>query len=587
MMPLLPVCLPLFVSWLATAPEPCAHSQRGHENKDRTRRPNLRAGVLWRVVLLAWLAIVGLVTIAAAQSDSSSLSGLVSDPSGAAVVGAKVGLRNLATGTRREALTDAEGRYSFTLLAPGSYEITVEATGFKQYHDARVSLQVAQAEQLNLQMAIGEATEMVVVEGSVSLINTQTAALGAVVGQEKIASLPLNGRQFLQLALLVPGANGGGRAVQQNTVRQGQAGGLSVSGGRTNNTAFLLDGAANLDPDYNSLNYSPSIDAIAEFQVQTAAYSAEYGRASGGQINVVTKSGSNDLHGSAWEFLRNNKLDARPFNLVSGDTPKYQRNQFGATLGAPVVKNRLFTFLAYEGLRVRQAAANLTTVTVPTQLERQGDFSQTPGGIYDPRTLQNGVRQQFLNNRIPTDRLNPQALAAVRALPLPNVGASGYVNASGILRQDNNNYSGRLDFITKQSFTLFGRYSLSNEKALIPDVVPGCDNLNNARSQNAVLSSTAVLSSRLINEARFGFSRLRILNGLPELTFDVAGTPVAIPRFIVAGFPTMGGGGSFTGTTGGGIVLVRNNTFQLYDNLWLFANCCKRPQNVVVTNPAF
>jgi hypothetical protein len=344
-------------------------------------------------------------------------------------------------------------------------------------------------------------------------------------------------------------------------------GGLSVSGGRTNNTAFLLDGAVNVDPDYNSLNYSPTIDAIAEFQVQTAAYSAEYGRASGGQINVVTKSGSNHLHGSGWEFLRNNKLDARPFNLVTSDVSKYQRNQFGGTVGGPIITYRLLGFFAYEGLRVRQAAAGLTTVTVPTLLERQGDFRQTPGGIFDPRTLQNGVRQQFPNNRILSDRMNAQALAAMLAMPLPNVGANGYINTSSVLRQNNNNYSGRMDYIARQSLTFFGRYSLSDEKALIPDVVPDRDNVNNARSQNAVVGATAVLNDRLINETRFGFSRLRILNGLPEPTFDVAGTPMAIPRFIVAGFPTMGGAGGFTGTTGGGIVLVRNNTFQLYDNL--------------------
>ena len=156
-----------------------------------------------------------------------------------------------------------------------------------------------------------------------------------MIGEEKIVSLPLNGRQFLQLALLVPGANRGGRAVQQNLNRQGMIGGLSVSGGRTNNTAFMLDGGINLDPDYNSLNYSPSIDSIAEFQVQTGIFPAEFGRASGGQVNVVTKSGGNAFHGSAFEFLRNNALDARPFNLPTPTLPEYRRNQFGATLGGP------------------------------------------------------------------------------------------------------------------------------------------------------------------------------------------------------------------------------------------------------------
>src|SRR5262249_42479189 len=152
----------------------------------------------------------------------------------------------------------------------------------------------------------------------------------------------LNGRQFLQLALLVPGANPGGRAVQQNLNRQGMIGGLSVSGGRTNNTAFLLDGGINLDPDFSSLSYLPSIDSISEFQVQTGIFPAEYGRASGGQVNVITKAGGNQFHGSAYEFLRNDRLDARPFNLPTPTLPEFHRNQFGATAGGPIKRNKVF-----------------------------------------------------------------------------------------------------------------------------------------------------------------------------------------------------------------------------------------------------
>src|SRR5262249_40637774 len=156
-----------------------------------------------------------------------------------------------------------------------------------QYHSEQIVLNVAQAARLDVRMEVGSNTEIIEVRTPMLLLNAETAAQGTVIGEEKIASLPLNGRQFLQLALLVPGANAGGRAVQQNLNRQNMIGGLSVSGGRTNNTAFLLDGGINLDPDYNSLNYSPSIDSISEFQVQTGIFPAEYGRASGGQVNVV------------------------------------------------------------------------------------------------------------------------------------------------------------------------------------------------------------------------------------------------------------------------------------------------------------
>ena len=348
------------------------------------------------------LSLTLFAAAAFAQSDTASLSGTVTDPGAALVVGAKVTLRNAATRSQRTVLSDIQGVYHFSLLIPGAYEIMVEAPGMKQFHAQDIALNVAQPGRLDIQMEIGNNMEIVEVRAPALMLNAETAAQGTVIREDKIVSLPLNGRQFLQLALLVPGANSGGRAVQQDQTRQGQTGGLSVSGGRTNNTAFMLDGAVNIDPDYNALNYSPSIDAIAEFQVQTAMYPAEFGRASGGQVNVVTKSGGNAFHGSAFEFLRNNALDARPFNLPTPTLPEYRRNQFGATLGGPAMKSKLFWFFSYEGLRLRQAGAGLTTVTVPTALQRSGDFSATKGGIFDPDTLQNGVRTAFPNNKIPT-----------------------------------------------------------------------------------------------------------------------------------------------------------------------------------------
>src|SRR5262249_50223800 len=206
--------------------------------------------------------------------------------------------------------------------------------------------------------------------------------------------------------------------------------------------------------------------------------------------------------------------DARPFNLPSREISKFQRNQFGATFGAPIIKNRLSTFLAYEGLRVRQAAAGLTSVSVPSARERQGDFSETNGGIYDPFTLQNGMRQPFPGNRIPPERVNPLARAAIQALPLPNGSSpSLFVNANGILQQDQNNYSGRFDFSATPRWLLFGRYSMADERAIIPATVTGRDEINNARPQHLALGSTAVISNHWINELRLGFSRLRLLNG--------------------------------------------------------------------------
>lgn len=507
--------------------------------------------------------------MAYAQSDTASLSGALTDSSAAAIAGAKITLLNVATRSQRTALSDVQGLYRFSLLIPGAYAITIDAPGMKQYRNTDLTLSVAQAARLDVRLEIGSNMEVVEVQTPTLLLNAETASQGTVIGGEKIVSLPLNGRQFLQLALLVPGANSGGRAVQQNLNRQGMIGGLSISGGRTNNTAFLLDGGINLDPDYNSLSYSPSIDSIAEFQVQTGIFPAEYGRASGGQVNVITKSGGNAFHGSAYEFLRNDTFDARPFNLPTPALPKYRRNQFGATIGGPLVRSKLFWFFSYEGLRLRQAGAGLTTVTVPTAAQRGGDFSATRGGIFDPDTLQNGARQPFPLNQIPSQRVNPFALAAVNALPLPNIaGTSLFVNSNGLLRQTNDNYSGRVDYLLIPNVSVFARYSLAKEDAIIPSPVTGRDNINQVKPQHATFGATKTLRANLLSETRAAFSRFRQTNGLPELSFNVNGQPTRVPQFLVAGYPTMGGAGQFTGTTGGGIVLVRDNTFQLYENVF-------------------
>ena len=285
-------------------------------------------------------------------------------------------------------------------------------------------------------------------------------------------------------------------------------------------------------------------------------------------MNVTTKSGTNELHGSVFEFLRNKALDSRPFNL-NGKLPQFQRNQYGGTVGGPMIKNRLFGFFAFEGLKVRQAGGGLTTTPVPTALQRSGDFSQTKPGIFDPDTLANGVRDPFPGNKLPASRINPLALAAMNGMPLPNDPAAGtFVNSSEVLQQNNNNYSGRVDYTVTRNWNLFGRYSISDEDAVIPGVVTGREILNPARSQHVVLGLTGVLRPNLMNEARFGFSRLYVLNGVPELTFDVNGQKTVLPQFQVNPYPLMGGAGAFvTTSTGGGAALTRDNTFQFYDNV--------------------
>jgi hypothetical protein len=502
--------------------------------------------------------------LALSQSDTAVVFGVVKDPSGSAIAGAAVQLRNEATGSSRQLTSNDNGLFYFTLLPSGTYEFSVEAAGFKQYRDSHVRIQVAQVGRIDVPMELGSTTELLEVEGNISTINSANAAEGAIITGEKLPSLPLNGRQFLQLALLVPGVNPGGRTVQQDALRQGQnnIGGLSIAGNRTNNTNFLLDGAVDIDPDYSALNYSPSIDSIAEFQVQTAMVPAEYSRAS---VNVVSKSGTNEWHGALWEFLRNKDLDARPYNVPN--LYQFERNQFGANVGGAVVKNRLFGFLAYEGLRVTQAGANQSgstpvTVTLPTLAERAGNFSADKV-ITDPTT-----KLAFPNNQIPLSQINPISLAAAGVLPSPFSGSS-YVNAVEPLRQTNGNYSARFDFNATQKWNLFARYSRSNENADVPFTIPNRDSLNDARSQNAVLGSTYTITPNVVNETHLGFSRLRLTLGLQDPLFNVGGTEENLPQMNLGGsYPLFGGAGGFNTTNpGGGIALSRDTTYQVYDNL--------------------
>jgi hypothetical protein len=521
---------------------------------------------------MRYFIVLALAGVLHAQTDTGTLAGDISDPTGAAVAGAAVRLDNQSTKASRRTLSDAKGHYQFPLLAPGAYEITVEAPGFKKVVNSGVRVQVAGEAILPVRLDLGATSESVQVEASASMVNTESVAQGTVISQEKIVSLPLNGRQFIQLALLVPGANSGGRQVQQNNIRLNQVGGISSSGGRTNNNAFLLDGATNIDPDYNAISYVPILDTIEEFQVQTAQFSAQYGRASGSQINVVTKQGGNAWHGDGWEFLRNQELDSRPFNSVTSSLARNQRNQFGGTVGGRILKDKLFVFGGYEGLRLRTAGATPTTTAVPTALERTGDFSKSAASVFDPNTTAPNpsgsgmIRTQFPGNIIPQSRVNPLTAAAMAAMPLPNVGASNYVNSGEVQQQNSDNYSIRLDYLLTPKVSLFGRYSISNESDFIPDVVPKRDQLSDVRPQNVAAGSTQALSATRVNEVRLGYNRLRFLNGLPEPSFDVNGASQNLPRFLPAGFATMGGAGAYTGTQGGGTVVSRDNTYQAYDN---------------------
>jgi hypothetical protein len=492
-----------------------------------------------------------------AQTDTSSLEGRVTDPQGAAVAGAQIRLTNQATGAERKIQSRTSGSYLFNLIPPGRYDVEAGAAGFRTFHDAGLQIDVASPARLDIVFEVGAASERVEVTSVVSLLNTESAAQGTVIGEEKIQSLPLNGRQFIDLALLSPNVTIGGSSVQQNKVRLNQDGGFSASGNRTNNNAFMLDGISDLDLDYMSLSLTPILDTLAEFQVQTGQQNAEYGFAGGAQVNVVTKSGGSEWHGDGWEFVRNRVFDSRPFNLFSA-LPKFQRNQFGGTAGGPIRRNKVFVFGGYERLTLRQAAAGLTTVTVPTALERQGNFSASKTVIYDALTT---PRTPFAGDTIPSSRLNPLALIAINAVPVANVPNTNnkYINSDEVLTQDSHNYSLRADYVVTSAITMFGRYSGTHENDVSPGLVPGRSAIGTALPQNGAYGLTWVISPRSVNEFRAGFNRMNYASGVPEPLFNVNGAQTPLPYFNLTSYAPMGG-------AGGGASSTRDNTYQAYDN---------------------
>src|SRR5580698_5188729 len=315
---------------------------------------------------------LALATPLSAQKDAGAIVGLVRDPSGAVVAGAKVTITDVDRGSQLTVSTNDEGQYVASPLRIGSYNVTVEKQGFKKAVAGPVQVNIQDRVGVDLKLQPGMATEVVTVSSERPQLETETSELGQVVDSQRINALPLNGRNYAQLALL-----GTGVAAAEPGSRVETTYGFSANGARSLQNNFLLDGIdnnANLGDVLNGAAYvvQPAVDAIAEFKVETNAYSAEFGRGNGAIMDAVIKSGTNQIHGDLWEFLRNEKLDAVNAFDIFGQQP-YKQNQFGFTLGGPIVKNKTFFFGDYEGLRIRQALPQLSTV--PTPAEVAGDFS--------------------------------------------------------------------------------------------------------------------------------------------------------------------------------------------------------------------
>ncbi|TLY67177.1 MAG: carboxypeptidase regulatory-like domain-containing protein [Gammaproteobacteria bacterium] len=330
-----------------------------------------------RALKLAFASVV--ITHASAliaQVDRGSIVGTVSDASGANVEGAKVAIKNLATDQLVEVTTDSSGAYAANVLRIGAYSVTVEKQGFKKAVEPNVGVGVNQVVRVNLTLQVGSTTESVEVTATAPLLQTETSSLGTIETERRISDLPLNGRNFIQLAYLGPGANSGqtGSNVSGGVFENERANeALSVNGLRVSNNNFLLNGVDNNEFGLGGVVVLPPPDAIQEFRTEENSMSAEFGRG-GAAVNVVVKSGTNQIHGGAFEFIRNEKLDARNyFSFAPTPKPAFKRNQFGAFLGSPIKKDKTFIFGDYQGTRVREGLPYISTV--PNAAERAGDFS--------------------------------------------------------------------------------------------------------------------------------------------------------------------------------------------------------------------
>jgi hypothetical protein len=427
-----------------------------------------RSSNFWRFALMLGLLTFGhsLTQRLGAQTFTATITGTVTDQTGAAVSGATVEIRNTGTNELRVLTSDANGLYTASQLAPGQYSISVTAKGFKSFVKSNVTLEGSQRAEHNAQLQLGSAEQSVEVSAANVAIDTQTANREVTIDAEQLQSLPTSYRNPLYLVHSTAGVVAVRTGLSAYTTDQNQNR-FAMNGGRDESSAILVDGASVVAPDLGGSIATPNQDATLEVQVQRTAYDAQFTHTDGGVVSLITKSGTNNLHGSAFEYLRNDHLDANSWdnNNAGLARPLFQRNQFGGSIGAPILKDKLFIFGAYEGLR--QGQPGTTVTTVPTALERTGDFSQsvysdgTAVKIYNPFDVVNGSRVQFTGNVIPTSMLNSVGLAAVALYPLPNrtgdVGGGNNFAATAKIVSNYDKFDIRGDYIINQKNSAFAR----------------------------------------------------------------------------------------------------------------------------------
>jgi hypothetical protein len=511
--------------------------------------------------------VISLLAIASALpafgQTAGQISGLVTDASGAIIVGATITVINPQTNFTRETTSNTAGNYTFPVLPPGFYNVKAERHDFQTEIRNSVELQVQQTARIDFRLNVGAVTETVEVTGGAPLINTENATIGTVIEQKRIEDLPLNGRSFIGLISLSPNvtagqtANSGFASSRGGSDRSNVS--VSIAGVRREFTYYTLDGISNTDLDFNTYAFLPSIDALQEFKVQTGIYSAEFGRQAA-QVNVSTKGGTNNYHGTVFEFLRNNSLDARPYGFTSKVplSAPFKWNQYGFTLGGPVQipkifdgKNRLFFMSNFEGFKLRNEAQQVASV--PSVAMRSGDFS----GILPTTVLRDPTNndQPFAGNIIPIQRQNKISQGLLEFIPTPNISGAGLVNNYLALlstTSDKVQFTQRIDFVESTKSSWFGRYSWQDDKLVSPALGGVGQSVTDVVKQ-VVISNTRIISPTWVNEFRAGWlgyhnTLLTLLaykrNLIGELNIPLYLNPPplgwGVPNMTIAGFGTFG-----------------------------------------------
>ncbi len=475
-----------------------------------------------KLASLLFAAAILIQTQAHAQVSTGTINGSVTDVSGAAVPNAEIIVKHLATGDSRSLKTNVRGEFIAAFVRVGNHSVTTSAQGFKSALVQPLTVRVDQTIAVPIQLEVGLLTQTVEVSGRTPLLDAATSSVGQVIDNKKIVDLPLNGRNAFALGLLA------GNTVPMSGMGTNLP--FVAGGGRFSTNDVMLDGIDNNTSvnsnaiGRNGINYTPSVDAVEEFKVKTNNYSAEFGRSSGAIISATVKSGTNELHGSAWNFLRNNVLDANSFfaNSAGRARQPFRQNQFGFTLGGPVVipkvyngRNRTFFFTDFEGLR-RRTSASSNVLDIPPPDYRRGDFSRYRSAIFDPRarrTAANGlvVSTPFAGNRIPQSQIFAGSTAVLGLLPQPNFGVPDSDTRNFIRFAanpfDNNQYDIKLDHRFGEKNTLFGRVS----RSMVVDPNPGnFDGFIGGGGQqvrnviHSVINDTHIFTPNVVNEFRAG-----------------------------------------------------------------------------------